>query len=97
MALDRVVLAVECGACQQITAVPTYDGVLHIARCGSCGRAFQPVEELMDQYQTSAQRIAEYDVLRKALHEARQAMTTALAQWGRKAGKEALSEALSVE
>ena len=97
MSKDRVVLAVECGACQQITPVPTYDGALRIARCGSCGRAFQPAGELLEQYHTSAQHIAEYDVLLKALHEARQAMTSALAHWGRKAGKEALSQALRAE
>ena len=77
---DRVVLAVECGACQQLTAVPTYDGAQQIARCGSCGGRFHAAETLMNQYQTSAERLAKYDTLMQALQEVQHAMTAALEQ-----------------
>lgn len=91
---DRITLAVVCGSCNQITGVPVYDGALHIARCVSCGRPFDAPEVLAEQYRTRAERIATYDELSDALQQARNAMTSALEHWGRKAGKDALSQAL---
>jgi hypothetical protein len=93
---DRIVLAVECGYCSQITGVPVYNGTLRIARCGGCGKVFRTTEALVHQYQTYAERIEKYDSLLQALQEAREAIALALQHWGRKAGKEALSQALSV-
>ena len=97
MTEDRIVLAVECGYCSLITAVPVYNGALHIARCGNCGRAFQAAKTLVSQYQASAERIVTYDTLLETLMKAKEAMALALEHWGRKAGKEALTRALSAE
>lgn len=92
---DRIALAVVCGSCSQITGVPVYNDSLHIARCVGCGRPFDAPEALVQQYRISAERIAAYDELSNALQQARDAMTSALAHWGRQAGKEALTQALS--
>jgi uncharacterized Zn finger protein len=43
---DRIVLAVECSRCQQLTSVPVYNGMRHIARCGACGHVYNAVEVL---------------------------------------------------
>ncbi|GIX48087.1 MAG: hypothetical protein KatS3mg131_2298 [Candidatus Tectimicrobiota bacterium] len=93
-ATDRVVLAVECGRCQQLTRVSGYGGALYLARCSGCGRPFPAAEALLRQYQEAAERLAGYAALEQALAQARAAMATALAQWGRKAGREALVQAL---
>ena len=93
---DRIVLAVECGHCCQITPVSVYNDALYIVRCGNCGRTFAAAEALVHQYQTFAERIAQYDRLRRTLQAMRAAMTTALEQWGRKAGREALVQALNI-
>jgi hypothetical protein len=93
---DRITLAVVCGSCSQITGVPVYNNSLHIARCVGCGRPFDAPEMLVQQYRTTAERISTYDELSDALQQARNAMTSALEHWGRKAGKDALSQALDV-
>jgi transcription elongation factor Elf1 len=92
---DHIVLAIECGHCRQITGIQVYNGALYIVRCGVCGQVFPTAEELVRQYQVYSARIASHEVLCQALHEAREAMTSALEHWGRKAGKEVLSQALS--
>ena len=94
---DQIVLAVECGRCRQITRVPVYDDAHHIGRCGACGQVYRAVDTLVHQYQDYTAKIAAFEKLSQALGHARAAIATALAQWGRKAGKEALARALDVD
>jgi hypothetical protein len=92
---DRIVLAIECGHCSQITGVQIYNGALRIVRCGMCGQIFHAADALVRQYQAYADHLARSEVLGRALQEAQEAMQFALEHWGRKAGKEQLSRALS--
>lgn len=92
---DRVVLAIECGHCSQITGVQVRNGALYTVRCGVCGQDFPAAQELMRVYQMYAERLASYEILHQDLRRAQEAMTSALEHWGRKAGKEVLLQTLS--
>ena len=34
---DRVILAIECGHCRQLTGLQIYNDALYIVCCGACG------------------------------------------------------------
>ena len=91
---DRIVLAIECGQCRQITGVQVYRGALQIVRCGMCGQVFQAAGALVRQYQAYADHLARSEGLGQALQAAHEAMRFALEHWGHKAAKEQLSRAL---
>jgi len=74
-----------------------FKGDLYIVRCVMCGQVFPAAPELMRQYHVYTHRLDKYEALSQALQEAREAMTTAIAQWGGEAGKDALSRALRAD
>ena len=75
---DRIVLAIECGHCSQITGVQIYNGALRIVRCGMCGQIFHAADALVRQYQAYADHLARSEGLGRALQEAQEAMQFAL-------------------
>jgi hypothetical protein len=94
---DRIVLAIECGHCRQITGMKVYNKTLLIDRCGACGQNFPAVDDLLRQYALYSHRIEHHEPLRQTLEEARAAVQMALAHWGQQAGKEALTRVLPHE
>jgi hypothetical protein len=91
---DRIILAIECGHCRQITGMRVYNNALLIDRCGSCGQDFPAVDDLVSQYESYAHRIEDHERLRQTLEKALEAMQMSLQYWGQGAGKEALLRVL---
>jgi hypothetical protein len=93
----RIILAIECSHCLQITSMKVYNEALYIDRCGACGQTFRAADDLVYQYESYANRIAHHESLHQMFQEVLEAAKLALEHWGQKVGKEALVRVLHKE